>query len=443
MKRNTFPMLALLLAVFSFSGSLSVKASHNSTAAALGDRTIAYETYNEKDKELTNLQNEDKFLSLKIQYLNAEWSSEVEDISENVLTALGWNRASLIAAGVNMLKDAYDGASLYDQLTPLRSQREGMRPRIVHLMAEVPNLKTAWESAKTHHEWHISQDQGEEDPGTGDGPGDCGHYYSSRDALQHGLFDELCEVHSWYRCREPSNLAKHRTLALTCPAHKKYQCQGEVSESESARHEWKKLPCNRHFGYKCTASSFHTDAVTCPTENGKVCLSAGSYYACSHEHTYPADQKQACGHTYDPNSSSAHEHRHKTYQCDIHAGYACQESSDHKTHISSCSETKNGQTCNNSWGYYECSPHTHNYPSAPSPPTPTTLCPANGWTNCGSTTSHAKECGRGDTYYTCNPSAVASHGDKSCRRAGCSNNWSNCQSAPWCDAWQGNKCWAE
>ena len=33
MKRNTFPMLALLLAVFSFSGSLSVKASHNSTAS--------------------------------------------------------------------------------------------------------------------------------------------------------------------------------------------------------------------------------------------------------------------------------------------------------------------------------------------------------------------------------------------------------------------------
>ena len=94
--------------------------------------------------------------------------------------------------------------------------------------------------------------------------------------------------------------------------------------------------------------------------------------------------------------------------------------------------------------FYTCDNHTHSYPSPPPPPPPPSLCPANAWTNCGNTSSDATTCGGGHTYYTCNPSAVAYHGDsKSCRRGGCSNTWSNCQRAPWCDAWPGNKCWAE
>ena len=56
-------------------------------------------------------------------------------------------------------------------------------------------------------------------------------------------------------------------------------------------------------------------------------------------------------------------HSYGTYTCGSHSGYACQESNDHKTYISSCSETENSRTCNNSSGYYECSPHSHTYPS--------------------------------------------------------------------------------
>ena len=126
------------------------------------------------------------------------------------------------------------------------------------------------------------------------------------------------------------------------------------------------------------------------------------------------------------------------HPCNVHETSV---SGDHSLQSSCTSSNANG-TCTVT-SFYACDNHTHSYPSPPPPPPPTTLCPANGWTNCGSTKSHAKECGGGDTYYTCNPSALAYHGDKSCRRAGCSNTWSNCQSAPWCDAWQGNKCWAE
>ena len=111
----------------------------------------------------------------------------------------------------------------------------------------------------------------------------------------------------------------------------------------------------------------------------------------------PKATKQACGHTYDPNSSSAHDHRY----------------------ISSCSSSNANGSCTNSSGYYVCSPHTHNYPSPP----PTTLCPANAWTNCGSTTSHATKCGVGHLYYTCNPEAVSAHES----HTGCpADSWTNC-----------------
>ena len=117
-------------------------------------------------------------------------------------------------------------------------------------------------------------------------------------------------------------------------------------------------------------------------------------------------------------------------------------SGDHSLQASCSSSNANGNCTVTS--FYACDNHTHSYPSPPPPPPPPSLCPANAWTNCGNTSSDATTCGGGHTYYTCNSSAVAYHGDsQSCRRGGCSNTWSNCQSAPWCDAWQGNKCWAK
>ncbi len=125
------------------------------------------------------------------------------------------------------------------------------------------------------------------------------------------------------------------------------------------------------------------------------------------------------------------------HACGVHLST---ESGNHSLQASCSSTDGNGNSCTVT-SFYACDNHTHVYPSPP--PTPT-LCPANGWTNCGNTESDATTCGGRHIYYTCNPDAVAYHGDsKSCRRAGCSNTWSKCQSAPWCDAWQGNRCWAE
>lgn len=69
-----------------------------------------------------------------------------------------------------------------------------------------------------------------------------------------------------------------------------------------------------------------------------------------------------------------------------------------------CGGTKShATTCGAGHSYYTCNPaavQAHDWHTG---------CPADAWTNCGGLTSHAKECGRGHWYYTCNPAAVQAH----------------------------------
>ena len=103
----------------------------------------------------------------------------------------------------------------------------------------------------------------------------------------------------------------------------------------------------------------------------------------------------------------------------------------------SCSETNGrGDRCTVT-NFYACQSHTHRYP-APTPtpaPPPTVVCPANSWTNCGGTTSHASTCSGGHSYYTCG-TANAWHQDRTCTRCSqtyqnCGNSATACQSSKW------------
>ena len=77
---------------------------------------------------------------------------------------------------------------------------------------------------------------------------------------------------------------------------------------------------------------------------------------------------------------------------------------------------------------------TDDAPEAPPAPAPTIVCPANSWTNCGGTTSHASTCTGGHTYYTCG-TANAWHQDRTCTR--CSQTYQNCGNSA--TACQGSK----
>ena len=171
-------------------------------------------------------------------------------------------------------------------------------------------------------------------------------------------------------------------------------------------------------------------------------------------HTIPASQAAnhaavnfACGsHTYyacqTPSTSEQNRHRYRTLPCGSHSGYRCTATSSH-TQTTTCPTDTNGQSC--SYGsYYACSPHTHAYldppvnpspPANPSPP-PTVLC-GNRWSGPGactygrvvssSSTEHQATCSTHGTYWSCNPTAYARHGQThTCRRSGCGATYTKC-----------------
>ena len=227
--------------------------------------------------------------------------------------------------------------------------------------------------------------------------------------------------------------------------------------------------------HKCSPPSSH---AVCDGCGKRKCEDGDHSYVgtCNGEYVHYTTYVAGCGEKIYGCTRS--QHQVQTYSCG-HTMKACQYAShscappptddtpncqDCTSHCSSPCSCTNSGTCNgtmtdNTPNCSGCTSHCsspcncsdsgtcNGTVAAPPTPTPTppspTLCPADEWTGCGSTTSHAKTCGGGHLYYTCNPSAVAEHApSRECRRSGCDNTWARCQKAPMCDVWSGNKCWA-
>ena len=204
-------------------------------------------------------------------------------------------------------------------------------------------------------------------------------------------------------------------MVVTIPGHRK-ACPYYVMTGILKR---RKSPCPYYY-YQCKSSN------TCPNSGNHVSSNVSP---------------QACGHTYDPNSSSAYTHRSVNYACGSHSYYACQtpSTSSHRSisyacsthtyyacqtpstsshaYVSSCSETSNGNTCNNSSGYYACALHSHTYPSAPPPPPSTPTRPT--CTACNVSYNP------NSTYH------VNLHRPRECRFSGCGNRWHACSIEGW------------
>lgn len=140
-------------------------------------------------------------------------------------------------------------------------------------------------------------------------------------------------------------------------------------------------PCGVH---AATQHGDHTLQASCSETNsrGDRCTDT-SFYQCQHaSHTYPAPvSTRPCGH---PTTR-----RGSHYWVTTCAYY-----------------NRAGDRCTNASGYYRCQPHTHEYPTRTPPPV---VCPADAWTNCGGTVSHATTCPAEHSYYSCNPAAVRAH----------------------------------
>ena len=181
-------------------------------------------------------------------------------------------------------------------------------------------------------------------------------------------------------------------------------------------------------------------SVTCSVQNsaGDTC-SGGSYYVCqSHTHIYPSRSTPtptpSPPENSNPNNNNNEDEEEEEeeevpaappapvisyHPCGIHLTTV---SGDHSLQAS-CSTDR---TCI-ATSFYRCQHSSHTYPApppAPAPtPTPTVVCPADSWTNCGGTSSHAQTCRSGHTYYTCG-TAEAHHKDRTCTR--CSETYTKC-----------------
>ena len=79
------------------------------------------------------------------------------------------------------------------------------------------------------------------------------------------------------------------------------------------------------------------------------------------------------------------------------------------SHATTCAANHTYYTCNSS-AVDTHSKHTAPSPDPPPEPAPApVVCPADAWTGCGGTVSHATTCLAGHEYYTCNSSAVDTH----------------------------------
>ena len=194
--------------------------------------------------------------------------------------------------------------------------------------------------------------------------------------------------------------SSHALLATcsNCNATNVYACSGHPDDCTSGSSSSSDLTPN------CPDCTSHCSSP-CSCTNSGTCNGTVSYHACG-----------------DHETSVSGSHSYGTYTCGSHSGYACQESNDHKTYISSCTSTNSdGNTCNNSSAYYECSQHSHTYPPS------LVACGGASYTGCSGASSrtehHVESCssGCGNGYWTCSPTAVYNHEMPfTCRRCGTS-----------------------
>ncbi len=166
-----------------------------------------------------------------------------------------------------------------------------------------------------------------------------------------------------------------------------------------------RLPCGIH--PRGTAGAHHwVSACAVTNAAGQRCTQPGGDSACTpHRHTFPQAMHACAVHPQTTGGSHAY---------------------------GRCNARQNGQRCT---GYrYACLSHRHTFPSPPTPtpirttptPSPVVRCPADAWTNCRGTRSHAAKCRKGHLYYTCNPDAVAHHKHRQPVRCP-ADAWTNCR----------------
>ncbi len=173
-------------------------------------------------------------------------------------------------------------------------------------------------------------------------------------------------------------------------------------------------PCRHTYDLGSSAAYYHR-LVSCPLDGNNQMCSYASYYVCTpHVHAYPSVNNNNGGNSNNNNNRNNNNGNNNAptapsnptptptptpsyHACGVHQTSV---SGDHSLQASCSRDSR----CI-AQSFYYCQHSSHTYRTAPPLPPPV-RCPANSWTNCGGTSSHATKCKSGHTYYTCNLSAV-------------------------------------
>ena len=379
----------------------------------------------------------DDYLEANIYYstVNSEWNSNIQSLTRSTLSILSIDP---IAAARNSLFSVSDW---FSHIGKSNERQDALYRKNTAYAAwdtakkAIGPLETARDIA--YKEWRDTFEQCD---------GGCGLVEHSDDHYV-GTPHECGHIYE-YSCQDDNH------YQVVCNVPFTYD-DTYINGSETLNISGIAKACGKTY-WECLAGSSH--AVV------KHDLCKHYYYACV-GHDCPEETPGPCGHTY-PDSDAA---GHAAASCGLSGHYIC-DGLDHSLQAS-CSEA----TCNVT-NFYACQSHTHSPGSGSgnNPPTDNTpncqdctsdcsspcsctnsgtcggsssgSCPANSWTNCDNTKSHAttcQNCTENPLYYTCSSTGVAYHTPTlSCIRAACSNTWSLCApQAPDCNARPGNKCW--
>ena len=238
----------------------------------------------------------------------------------------------------------------------------------------------------------------------------CTNYDDMTGSHDHHAICGGCGIHIKWKKR-PGIHVLHATCPKPhCDALNVWECSHTCDSGSSS---------NTDNTPNCSDCTSHCSSP-CSCANSGTCGGTVSYHACG-EHEI----------------SESGSHSYGTYTCGSHSGYACQESNDHKTYISSCTSTNSdGNTCNNSSAYYECSQHSHTYPPS------LVACGGASYTGCSGASSrtahHVPSCssGCGNGYWTCSSTAAYNHETTfTCRRPGCGSSFTRCTNSTCTSDW--------
>jgi hypothetical protein len=214
---NTFFVTLFVLLMTLWIGTIHIVEAHTDLenakseyALKLGEYTEAYGYWETAERQVGDLQNYKQVVS-------SEWSSNLEDLGENALDALGISRSdipNMIAATIKTVADLFDNNSLVSTLSEIQTQIDNIAITIPQLKSDRDTKKVAMENARADYRALLHR------------CGGCNRLFETDPSGTTNHRPMLCAAnHIYYAC-QGSDMYDMHTTTTSCPTgHQMLTCQ--------------------------------------------------------------------------------------------------------------------------------------------------------------------------------------------------------------------------